>query len=120
MAARRRRRAGKLNGRSDMARRLIHARSGGAFSLGTRLTVAAPYLWLLGLFLVPFIIVVKISLSEIAIAQPPYTPELDLTAGGQGIRDFVAGLSFANYITIASDDLYVFSYLQSLKVAVVS
>jgi putrescine transport system permease protein len=103
-----------------MIERPIRARPGSAFSLGTRLTVAAPYLWLLGFFLVPFIIVVKISLSEIAIAQPPYTPVLDLAAGWQGIRDFVAGLSFANYITIASDDLYVFSYLKSLKVAVVS
>ncbi len=42
------------------------------------------------------------------------------SAGWQGIRDFVAGLSFANYITIAGDDLYVFSYLKSLKVAAVS
>jgi len=120
MAARRRRRAGKLNGRSGMARRLIHARSGGAFSLGTKLTVAAPYLWLLGFFLVPFIIVVKISLSETALAQPPYAPVLDVAAGWQGIQDFFAGLSFANYLTIAGDNLYVFSYLKSLKVAAVS
>jgi len=120
MAARRRRRAGKLNGRSDMARRLIHARSGGAFSLGTKLTVAAPYLWLLGFFLAPFIIVVKISLSETALAQPPYAPVLDVAAGWQGIQDFFAGLSFANYLTIAGDNLYVFSYLKSLKVAAVS
>ena len=103
-----------------MGRRPIRARSGNAFSLGTKLTVAAPYLWLLGFFLVPFIIVVKISLSETAIAQPPYTPVLDVAPGWRGIRDFVAGLSFANYITIAGDDLYVFSYLKSLKVAAVS
>jgi len=82
--------------------------------------VAVPYLWLLGFFLVPFIIVVKISLSETAIAQPPYMPVLDVAAGWQGIRDFVAGLSFANYITIAGDDLYVLSYLKSLKVAAAS
>ena len=103
-----------------MTRRPIHARPRSAFSLGTKLTVAAPYLWLLGFFLVPFIIVVKISLSETAIAQPPYTPVLDVAPGWRGIRDFVAGLSFANYITIAGDDLYVFSYLKSLKVAAVS
>jgi putrescine transport system permease protein len=103
-----------------MTQRPIRARPGSAFSLGTKLTVAAPYVWLLGFFLVPFVIVVKISLSETAIAQPPYTPVLDVAAGWQGIRDFVAGLSFANYITIAGDDLYVFSYLKSLKVAAVS
>src|SRR5499433_3713556 len=103
-----------------MARRSIRSRPRGTLSLGAKLTVAAPYLWLLGLFLVPFIIVVKISLSETAIAQPPYMPVLDVAAGWQGIRDFVAGLSFANYITIAGDDLYVLSYLKSLKVAAAS
>ena len=82
--------------------------------------VAAPYLWLLGFFLVPFLIVLKISLSETAIAQPPYVPVLDFTAGFRGVKDFVAGLSFANYFTIAGDYLYMFSYLKSLKVAAVS
>jgi len=93
---------------------------GSTVSAGAKLFIAAPYLWLLGFFLVPFLIVLKISLSETAIAQPPYVPVLDLAAGFRGIRDFVAGLSFANYITIAGDDLYVFSYLKSLKVAAVS
>src|SRR5215468_2203023 len=82
--------------------------------------IAAPYLWLIGFFLVPFLIVFKISLSETAIAQPPYVPVLDFAAGFGGVRDFVAGLSFANYVTISGDDLYVFSYLKSLKVAAVS
>src|SRR5258708_7538222 len=103
-----------------MAERSTGARSRGSLSYGARLTVAAPYVWLLAFFLVPFLIVVKISLSETAIAQPPYAPVLDLAAGWQGLRDFVAGLSLANYITLASDDLYVFSYLKSLKVAAVS
>ena len=89
-------------------------------SFSTRLVVAAPYLWLLVFFLVPFLIVIKISLSETAIAQPPYAPVLDVAAGWQGIRDFVAGLSFANYVTLAGDDLYAFSYLKSLEVAAVS
>ena len=45
-----------------------------------------PALWLVALFfLVPFLIVLKISLSQTAIAQPPYTPVLDLAAGWQGI-----------------------------------
>jgi putrescine transport system permease protein len=92
----------------------------GRLSWGAKLTVAAPYLWLIALFLVPFGIVVKISLSETAIAQPPYVPVLDVAAGWQGLRDFVAGLSFANYATLAGDDLYVFSYLKSLKVAAAS
>jgi putrescine transport system permease protein len=89
-------------------------------SFGARLTIAAPYLWLVAFFLVPFLIVLKISLSETAIAQPPYMPVLDLAAGWQGLADFVAGLSFANYVTLAGDDLYVLSYLKSLKVAALS
>jgi len=116
MAARRRRRPDGLKARSAMAKRL-HMDLGSTVSAGAKLFVAAPYLWLIGFFLVPFLIVLKISLSETAIAQPPYVPVLDFTAGLRGIRDFVASLSFANYITIAGDDLYVFSYLKSLKVA---
>jgi putrescine transport system permease protein len=80
----------------------------------------APYLWLVAFFLVPFAIVFKISLSQTAIAQPPYLPVFDVAAGWQGLRDFFAGLSFANYITLADDDLYLFSYLKSLKIAAVS
>jgi len=103
-----------------MARRSSRADSGSAVPLGGKLLAAAPYLWLLAFFLVPFLIVLKISLSETAIAQPPYVPVLDLEAGFRGVRDFVAGLSFANYLTIAGDDLYVLSYLKSLTVASVS
>src|SRR5882762_8560803 len=102
-----------------MAKR-VHTDLGSTVSAGAKIFIAAPYLWLLGFFLVHFLIVLKISLSETAIAQPPYLPVLDFTAGFRGIRDFVAGLSLGNYITIAGDDLYLFSYLKSLKVAAVS
>ena len=67
-----------------MAERPI-TRSKGSLSAGARLVVAAPYLWLIAFFLVPFGIVLKISLSETAIAQPPYVPVLDLAAGWQGL-----------------------------------
>jgi len=103
-----------------MTKRSIRTGLASATSLGTRLVVAAPYLWLLGFFLVPFLIVLKISVSETAIAQPPYVPVLDFAAGLRGIKEFIAGLSFANYMTIAADNLYAFSYLKSLKVATVS
>ncbi len=102
------------------SRRPFRTDSAGVFSFGARLVVAAPYLWLIGFFLVPFLIVLKISLSETAIALPPYTPVLDLSTGLQGIRDFIAGLSFANYVTLAGDDLYIFSYLKSVRVAALS
>jgi putrescine transport system permease protein len=84
------------------------------------LVVAVPYLWLAVFFLLPFLIVVKISLSQTAIAQPPYVPLLDLTAGWQGLRDFVAALGVEAYRLIATDAIYLSSYLRSMQVAVFS
>ena len=68
---------------------------------GARLILWAPYLWLVVFFLVPFLIVLKISLSQTAIAQPPYVPVLDLAAGWAGIKDFVAGLGLDNFASAA-------------------
>ena len=42
----------------------------------SRPIVSAPYLWLLVFFLAPFVMVLKISLSQTALAQPPYSPVL--------------------------------------------
>ena len=64
---------------------------------GARLVVLVPYLWLALFFLAPFLIVLKISLSHTAIAQPPYTPVLDIAAGWQGLKGFVASLTGENY-----------------------
>ncbi|MBW4981274.1 ABC transporter permease subunit [Mameliella sp. CS4] len=79
--------------------------------------IAVPYLWLLALFLVPFIIVLKISLSDIALARPPYTPQLDLNEGWAGIRAFFAGLDFENFTFLSTDDLYWKAYLSSVRIA---
>jgi putrescine transport system permease protein len=89
-------------------------------SLAERLVVAVPYAWLLAFFLVPFLIVFKISFSESAIALPPYTPVLDLSAGWRGIENFFAGLSLDNYRLLGSDPLYLFSYGKSLEIAALS
>ncbi|GAB4285942.1 MAG: ABC transporter permease subunit [Roseovarius sp.] len=82
--------------------------------------ILIPYLWLLALFLIPFLIVFKISLSDVALAIPPYAPTLDLGAGWQGLRDFLAGLDFENFTFLATDDLYWKSYLSSLQIATIS
>ena len=89
-------------------------------NLGRRTLIGIPYLWLLLLFLVPFGIILKISLSDIALAIPPYTPTLDLSEGWQGIRSFFAALDFENYIFLTEDDLYWRAYLSSLKIAFIS
>ncbi len=84
---------------------------------GQRLVILIPYAWLIVCFLVPFLIVLKISLSQTAIAQPPYIPVFDLSAGWEGFTDFIAGLSFENYASLLSDSLYLASYLKSLEIA---
>ncbi len=82
--------------------------------------IALPYMWLLALFFVPFLIVAKISLSDIALAIPPYTPTLDLSRGWAGLRDWAAGLDFENFVFLTTDDLYWKAYLSSLKIALLS
>jgi len=79
--------------------------------------IAVPYLWLALLFLVPFLIVLKISLSDIALAIPPYTPTLDISSGWQAIKDFFGQLDMENFTFLAEDALYWKAYLSSLKIA---
>jgi putrescine transport system permease protein len=84
------------------------------------LVVAIPYLWLIVLFLAPFAIVVKISLSTTAIAMPPYTPALDFTAGLGALWEQFKEFTFDNYVFLTEDALYWESYLSSLKIAAIS
>ncbi|MGX9141983.1 ABC transporter permease subunit [Mesorhizobium sp. 128a] len=86
----------------------------------SRLVIIVPYLWLLFFFLIPFIIVFKISLSQSEIAMPPYTPVLDFT---DGISGFFAGfheLSFDNYVWLTQDALYFKAYVTSVIIAAIS
>jgi putrescine transport system permease protein len=82
--------------------------------------IAIPYVWLLALFLIPFVIVVKIALSDVALARPPYFPQWDWGMGWQGIRDFFAKLDFENFVFLTTDDLYWKAYLSSLQIALIS
>src|SRR5579863_5181100 len=90
------------------------------FALPARLAAIAPHLWMLLFFLLPFGFVLKISLSQTAIAQPPYVPVFDPAQGFAAIRSALAALSLDNFRLLVSDDLYVLSYLRSLLVAAVS
>jgi putrescine transport system permease protein len=84
------------------------------------MVILLPYLWLAIFFLAPFVIVLKISLSQSVLAQPPYTPVLDLTVGWQGLKEFAAQLSLDSFRLLASDSLYLLSYVKSLQVASIS
>ncbi len=80
-----------------------------------RLVALAPLLWLGLFFLAPFAVLLKISLSEPAIAQPPYLP---LAEWADGIATVT--LNLGNYIFLGEDPLYLLSYLSSARIAAVS
>jgi putrescine transport system permease protein len=82
---------------------------------GRRLVAGVPLLWLLLLFLIPFIIVFRISFSEVRLAIPPYTPLIAWHHGKPSLE-----LHWSAYSFLLTDPLYVSSYLYSLKVAAVS
>ncbi|OSN10435.1 spermidine/putrescine ABC transporter permease [Lonsdalea iberica] len=82
---------------------------------GHKLVIALPYLWLLCLFMLPFLIVFKISLAEMARTVPPYTDLMTWVDGTLNIA-----LNIGNYLQLLSDPLYIEAYLQSLQVAAIS
>lgn len=89
-------------------------------SIASRLVIAVPYLWLLVFFLIPFFIVFKISLSQVAMSIPPYMPSFDLTEGLAKTWDKIGQLSFDNYTWLVEDPLYYKAYLSSVYIAAVS
>jgi putrescine transport system permease protein len=81
-----------------------------------RVGLALPYAWLLLFLLGPFLIILKISLADPIVAQPPFTPLFDF-ATDAAERIYV---TLDNYRFVLSDRLYLFTYLNSLKLATVS
>jgi len=82
---------------------------------GRRLIAGVPTLWLLVLFLIPFLIVFRISFSEVRLAIPPYTP---LFSWHQGVPQ--VEVHWSAYSFLFTDPMYLSSYLYSLQVAAVS
>lgn len=82
---------------------------------GRGLVIAIPTLWLLIFFLIPFLVVAKISLSEAAIARPPYLPLWEWADGALNIK-----LNFSTYLFLLEDPLYFSAYIESTKIAAVS
>ena len=86
-------------------------------AITSRLVIAVPYLWLLVFFLVPFIIVFKISLSVTAIAMPPYEPVLGFSEGISGFFGQLRELNLDNYLWLTDDPLYFNAYISSVLIA---
>jgi len=81
---------------------------------GQRLVIAVPYLWLLVFFLIPFLIVLKISFAEFSpLGRPPYEPVFQwLEEGALQIK-----LLIGSYVYLFNEPLYVSAWIYSLKVA---
>jgi len=84
-----------------------------------RLVMLLPYLWLVIFFLVPFVIVLKISLSQTALAQPPYLPLFDIATGWAGLVEFAKQLSADSFRLLSSDLIYLLPYLKRLEILAV-
>jgi putrescine transport system permease protein len=80
---------------------------------GRRLVIGVPYFWLLLFFLLPFVIVLRISVSEMETVQFK-----DLITWDEGLLRLTLKLS--NYVFVAQDDLYLKTYVASLKYAAVT
>jgi putrescine transport system permease protein len=83
---------------------------------GRTAVIAVPYLWLLMFFLVPFVIVLKISFSDAQISMPPYQPLLHWVSE----KALQIQLNFGNFAFLVEDNLYWKAYLNSIWVAGVS
>lgn len=81
-------------------------------NLRARLLIFVPYAWLLVFFLVPFGIVLKISLSDIALAIPPYVPTMK-----DGFWTMIRGLDLENYAFIGAGAVFASFTLLVLAIA---
>ncbi|MBQ0757046.1 MAG: ABC transporter permease subunit [Amphritea sp.] len=79
--------------------------------------VSVPTLWLAIFFFIPFLVVFKISLSESAIAVPPYTSLLDWDLEESYLN---LKLNLGNYLYLFEDTFYIDAYLSSIKIAGIS
>ena len=84
------------------------------FFTGRRFVIAVPSLWLTFAFLVPFLIVLRISFAEADVGDPFGT----LVTVADGVMTLKVKIS--NYLFILQDDLYVLTYLSSLKFAAIT
>ncbi|MEI5997802.1 ABC transporter permease subunit [Paraburkholderia bengalensis] len=82
---------------------------------GRTAVVAGPFVWLLLFFLVPFLLVVKISFADLQLGIPPYT---ELTTIKDGVIHIALDLS--HYAFLVQDSLYFATYVNSVVVAAIS
>jgi putrescine transport system permease protein len=82
---------------------------------GERGVIGLPTLWLGMFFVLPLLIILRMSLSDPASAQPPYKPLWDGSFGG--LRLFFADFDLDNFRTVLTDSLYLDAFVTSLRIA---
>ncbi|PXW27653.1 ABC transporter permease subunit [Paraburkholderia caballeronis] len=82
---------------------------------GRTAVIAGPFVWLLLFFLVPFLLVVKISFADQQLGIPPYT---QLVTFADGVLHIALDLS--HYAFLFQDSLYFATYVNSVVVAAIS
>ena len=82
---------------------------------GRTAVIAVPALFLTAAFLIPFLIVLRISLSDMDTAGSPFGGLLSYVDG-----IVVLKVKIANYLFIAADELYLLTYLSSIKYAAIT
>lgn len=96
---------------------LLHTLAGWlrARRAGARLVIGVPYVWLLAFFLLPFFIVLKISISELNETGIGFKPMLETIDGVLTLQ-----VKFSNYTFLLSDKLYLLTYLSSIWYALIT
>ena len=89
----------------------LHTKLTGAW--GRNLVIAIPMVFLLAVFLLPFLVVFKISLSEMdtVFFKDVFSLRDDVV---------VMTLKFGNYFSLTQDSLYINAYLSSIKIAAIT
>lgn len=82
---------------------------------GRTLIIAAPFAWLFLFLFIPFLLVFKISFADLRFGVPPYTPLLEYKEETLNLMLHVRG-----YLLLFSDNLYLATYLSSVKMAAVT
>ncbi|HEY3047792.1 MAG TPA: ABC transporter permease subunit [Polaromonas sp.] len=96
------------------------------FNLGRRFVIGVPYAWLLLFFVLPFLILLRISVTDMGNGVDPFAPLIDAVPGSWHIR-----LRHENYFSIFSDaaqgngggfgnTIYMAAYKTSLKYALLT
>jgi len=82
---------------------------------GRTVAIAAPFLFLLVFFMIPFFVVMQISVADSRLGIPPYTDLLEWSDGVVALK-----FNFNHYVNVLTDELYFDAYLGSLKVATIT